>query len=126
MKVRVNAVAIANLLLGIQDSCHTCHELAELTGHTIGTVRYWLKVFHAKKIIHICDWREDARGSRVLKVYTLGTGEDMPKPKPKGSKAACARYRAKQKQMKLMNILSAPRNLTTNQGLKTYEQQTSA
>jgi hypothetical protein len=89
-----------------------------------------LNLLHTKKIIHICDWSEDARGSRILKIYKLGTGVDMPKPKPAGAKAACARYRAKKKQLKLVNIFSAspsiPTTLTATQGLKTYEQQTAA
>lgn len=108
MRVRVNAIALANLLIGLQDACHSCHELADITGLRVGTVRHYLNLFHAKGIIHICDWKEDARGSRILKVYTLGTGEDMKRPKPKGSKVACAKFRAKKKQMKLLNIFSLP------------------
>lgn len=121
MRVRVNAIAIANLLIGLQDACHTCHDLSELTGLQIQTVRHYLKTLHAKGIIHICDWNEDARGGRTLKVYTLGTGEDMKKPKAKGPKAACAKYRAKQKQMKLANIFSTHAPSASTRG--NYEQQ---
>lgn len=124
MRVRVNAIAIAHFLIGVQDACHSCHELAELTGWRIGTVRYYLNTMHAKGIIHICDWKEDARGSRILKVFALGSGTDMPKPKPKGPVAACARYRAKKKQLALVNILSAPRSTTPNRN--SHGQQTSA
>lgn len=125
MRVRVNAIAIANLLIGLQDGCHTCHDLSELTGLQIQTVRHYLKTLHAKGIIHICDWSEDVRGSRILKVFTLGTGKDMPRPKPKGPKAACAKYRAKKKQAALVNILSI-NPFTTNQGAKANGQQTSS
>ena len=120
MRVRVNAVAIAHLLIGLQDACHTCHQLADLTGLRVGTIRHYLKTLHAKGIIHICDWNEDARGSRTLKVYTLGSGVDMPKPKKKGAKAACAKYRAKQKQLALVTIFNHQLGATT------HGQQTSA
>lgn len=105
MRIRVNAIALANLLIGIQDACHSCHELAELTGLRVQTVRHYLNTLHSKGIIHICDWKEDARGSRILKVFALGTGKDMPRPKPLTGKEICARYRAKRKQVKLVNIM---------------------
>lgn len=105
MRVRVNAVALANLLIGLQDACHTCHQLADLTGLRVGTVRHYLSTLHAKGIIHICDWSEDAKGGRTLKVFTLGSGADMSKPKPKGAKAACVKYRAKKKQLKLLTAM---------------------
>lgn len=120
MRVRVNAVALAHLLIGLQDACHTCHQLSDLTGLAVGTVRHYLKTLHAKGIIHICDWTEDARGNRTLKVFTLGTGKDMPKPKPAGPKAACAKYRAKQKQIALVSIFNH------QLGASTHGQQTSA
>jgi len=122
VRVRVNAIALANLLIGLQDACHTCHQLADLTGLTVGTVRYYLNTMHAKGIIHICDWAEDSRGSRILKVFTLGTGTDMPRPKPKGPKAACARYRAKKKSLASVNIFSQFTPATANQGATTHGQ----
>lgn len=124
MRVRVNAIALSNLLIGLQDASNTCHDLAELTGLRIGTVRHYLNIMHAKGIIHICDWNEDAKGGRTLKVFTLGSGTDMPKPPPKGPAAACAKYRAKMKQAALVNIVSSYRSSTTAQGVKTNGQQT--
>lgn len=121
MRVRVNAVAIAQLLIGIQDACHSCHELAELTGLQVQTVRYYLNTLHSKGIIHICDWKEDARGSRILKVFSLGTGKDVPRPKPMTGKEICARYRAKNKQIKLANIFSTTPQPT--QPRNSHEQQ---
>ncbi len=122
MRVRVNAIALANLLIGLQDACHTCHDLAELTGLRVGTVRHYLNTLHAKGIIHVCDWSEDAKGGRTLKVFTLGSGVDMPKPKPKGARVACAKYRAKQKQLKLANIFST--HVPSTQLRGSHEQQT--
>jgi len=106
-RVRVNAVAIAELMIGLQDACHTMLELCDMTGLSIQTVRYYCGVMHRRGIVHICDWREDAKGGRTLKVFALGTGKDMPKPKPQSKSEACKRYREKMKQAKLLAMMAA-------------------
>lgn len=106
MSVRVNAIALSELLVGLQDGCHSVHELSELSGLSIQTVRYYLKQLHKRGIIHIADWTEDVRGSRILKVFELGVGKDVPKPKPKSKAAACVKWRAKNKQKKMLSMMA--------------------
>lgn len=105
--VRVNAIAIAELMVGLQDGCHTMLELADLSGLAINTVRNYCKQLHKRGAIHISDWREDAKGGRTLKVYELGPGKDMPKPKPRPRAEACAKWRAKQRAAKMLQLMAA-------------------
>lgn len=104
---RANAIAVAELMLGLHDACHTLTELADITGLAIQTVRRYCTLMHKRRVLHICDWREDKRGGRTLKVYALGEGVDMPKPKPKSSVEVCARYRAKRKQRVMLQRMAA-------------------
>ena len=105
--VRVNAIAIAELMVGLQDGCHTMLELAELSGLSILTVRNYCKQLHKRGAIHVADWREDAKGGRTLKVYELGPGKDMPKPPPRPRAEACAKWRAKQRAAKMLQRMAA-------------------
>lgn len=105
--VRVNAIAISELLIGLQDGCHTMWELSDLCGLSIQTVRHYCKILHRKGIVHISDWREDHRGGRTLKVFELGSGSDMPKPKPMSKAESCKRHRQKMKQAKLLQMMAA-------------------
>jgi len=103
----VNAIAIAELMVGLQDGCHTMLELADLSGLSIQTVRNYCKQLHKRGAIFIADWSEDAHGGRTLKVYELGQGIDMPKPKPKPKAEACAKWRAKQRAAKLLQMMAS-------------------
>ncbi len=104
---RINAIAMAELMLGLQDGCHTMIELGEMSGLSMQTVRRYLKMLHKRHVIHVADWREDAKGGRTLKVYALGTGTDMPRPKPMPQKVICARYRARKRQERLMQLMAS-------------------
>lgn len=104
--MRVNAIAITELMIGLQDGCHSMLELAEMTGLAIQTVRLYCKTMHRKKIVHIADWAEDAKGGRTLKVFALGSGKDMPKPKRKSGAEVCARYRSKQKHLAMVQAMA--------------------
>lgn len=104
--VRVNAMAIAELLLGIQHACHTLYELAEMSGLSYHTVMKYCNVMHKRHVIHICDWEADNRGGRTLRVYAMGAAPDVPKPAPMTSKEACARYRARKKQEQLIKRMA--------------------
>lgn len=104
--VRVNAMAIAELIKGIQDECHTLYELSEMSGLSYITTLKYCNVFHKAKIIHICDWAPDIKGGHTLRVYAMGAGKDAKKPSPISSKEACARYRARKKQQKLLQRMA--------------------
>jgi hypothetical protein len=104
---RVNALAAAHLLRGIQDGCHTLYELTEMCGLQYQTVLKYCNALHKLKVIHICDWSEDVRGGRTLRVYAMGTAPDMPKPRRLTGKEICARYRAKRKQLQMIQRMAA-------------------
>ncbi len=104
--IRVNAIAIAEMLKAAQDGIYTAFELVEMTGLSINTVRGYMNVFHKAGVIHVCDWEEDIRGNRTRKVYKLGKGKDMPKPKMSQAEVN-KRYREKVKNLKLMAGLNA-------------------
>ncbi len=104
---RVNALALSDLLIGLQDGCHSMIELSAMTGLAIQTVRHYCNTFHRKGIVHIADWTEDKRGGRTLKVFALGTGRDMPKPAPQPKALACAKYRARRQHLRMVRAMAA-------------------
>ena len=104
---RINAIAIAELMIGLQDACHTMWELADMSGLAIQTVRNYCNTLHRRGVVHIADWREAGNGGRTLKVFALGTGTDMTKPKPMSKTEGCRRWRAKKRQEKLLHMMAA-------------------
>lgn len=104
--IRVNAIAIAEMLKAAQQGIYTSWELVEITGLTINTVRGYMNVLHKAGVVHVCDWEEDARGNRTRRVYKLGPGKDAIKPK-KSLEEINRRYREKVKALKLMKDLNA-------------------
>jgi hypothetical protein len=94
-------------MIGLQDACHTMHELADMSGLSIGTVRNYCNTLHRKGVVHITDWREAGNGGRTLKVFALGSGTDMPKPKPQPKTEGCRRWRAKKRQERLLHMMAA-------------------
>jgi hypothetical protein len=109
---RINAIAIAEMMLGLQDACHTMWELADMSGLSIKTVRHYCSTMHRRGAVRIADWREDVKGGRTLKVFALGYGKDMPKPKPQTRAENCKRYREKRRQMKLLQMMAAANTST--------------
>ena len=105
--VRINAISIAELMVGLQDGCHTMLELAEMSGLAIQTVRRYCQQLHKRGVIHICDWREDKNGGRTLKVFELGPGKDKPKPPRRSVSEVCARWRAKKNHAKMIQRMAA-------------------
>lgn len=106
--MRVNAIAIAELMLGLSYGCHTMLELADQCGLSIQTVRNYCTQLHKRQVTHITDWREDSKGGRTLKVYQLGPGEDKRKPRRQSATVSCAKYRAKKKQIQMLQAMAAP------------------
>lgn len=106
-KPRLNAISLSNLLLALQEGNYTMMQLCDMTGLAIQSVRHYCNTFHRKGVIHICDWEEDARGGRTLKVFKLGPGTDMAKPKPKSSSQSSKQWRAKQNQVKMLHATTA-------------------
>ena len=104
--IRVNAMAIAHLIKALSEGCYCYAELTELCGFSIQTARHYVKALHKVGMVHIADWTEDKRGIRTVKVWALGEGSDAKKPQPITAKEACAKYRAKMKQIKLMQQMT--------------------
>lgn len=111
--IRVNAIAIAEMLKAAQEGIYTSNELVEISGLSINTVRGYMSVLHKAGVVHICDWEEDPRGNRTRKVFKLGKGKDAPKPKL-SMQEVNRRYREKIKAMKLMKDLNAIKTVRTS------------
>lgn len=110
--IRVNAIAIAEMLKAAQEGIYTSWELVDISGLSINTVRGYMNVLHKAGVVHVCDWEEDSRGIRTRKVYKLGKGKDAIKPKL-SEQEVNRRYREKIKAMKLMKDLNATKTVRT-------------
>jgi len=104
--VRVNAMAVSQMIAALNVAPTTAAELAEMCGLTIQTVRHYLKALHNAKAVHIADWEEDPHGARSIRAYMIGDKPDVKKPQPIDNKVACAKYRAKMKQLKLIQQMT--------------------
>ena len=104
--IRVNAMAIAHLVKALEEGCYSYEELTEQCGFSLQTARHYVKAMYKVGIVHIADWTEDKRGVRTVKVWALGQGDDAKKPHRITPKEACAKYRVKMKQIKLMQQMT--------------------
>jgi len=104
--IRVNAMAVSRMIAAMNDAPYTAQELTEESGLSMQTVRNYLKALYKAKAIHIADWTEDERGVRSTRAFMIGNKDDAKKPRPITSKEACAKYRAKMKQIKLMQQMT--------------------
>jgi hypothetical protein len=84
----------------------TAHELMDASGLSVQTVRLYLKALQKAHVVHIAEWTEDVRGARSIRAYMVGNELDAKKPQPKPLKEACAKYRAKMKQIKLLQQMT--------------------
>ena len=100
--IRVNAMAFAEMVSSMVFAPCTASYLAERSGLSAQTVRHYLKALHNARAIHISDWEEDPHGGRTIRAYMVGDLPDAKKPQPIDNKVACAKYRAKMKQLKLI------------------------
>lgn len=108
--VRVNAIAVAQIIAALNTSAYTAYDLKEISGLSIQTVRHYLKALYKAKAIHIADWTEDGRGNRTARAFMIGNFPDAKKPQPITAKEACAKYRAKMKQLKLVQQMTGQNN----------------
>lgn len=108
--IRVNAMAVAQMIAALSSAPHSAYELEEISGLSIQTVRYYLKALHKAKAIYIADWTEDGRGNRTTRSFMIGNEDDAKKPQRISAKEACAKYRAKIRQIKLMQQMTGQYN----------------
>lgn len=103
---RLNAVSIAKLIKAMQEEAVTVHELVEVTGLCLFTVRHYVLTMHREQVCHIKHWEQDSRGRFTTPAYTLGAGKDAKKPKVSESERA-KKYRARQKQAAFLQAMVA-------------------
>lgn len=103
--VKVGALTYAQLIKYMLEGCHSCAELAELTGLHYVTVLEYARELHRAGAAHITAWGCDARGRSTLKIYQLGPGKDAKRPPRMPSVARTAAYRAKVKQLDITRRL---------------------
>lgn len=104
--IRVNAMAVSTMVSALYEGAYTADDLSCMSGLSLQTVRHYLKALYKAKAIYIADWTEDKRGVRSVRAFAIGNSPDAKKPRPITSKEACAKYRAKMKQIKLMQQMT--------------------
>ena len=107
--IKINAILQAQLIKLLLEGTYTCQELADMTGLHYVTVLQYTRELHRAGAAHIAEWEKDWRGRDLSKIYKLGAGRDKPRQKKTQAERQIA-YRAKKKQMKIMELLtcSAP------------------
>ena len=104
---RVNALAFSIMIKSLLDGGYTAKELAETTGLAIATIRDYVNYMHKTGAVYISGWEQDDCGRHKARQYALGEGVDMRKPKPAPQKQKSARWRAKLKNIELIQRTAA-------------------
>lgn len=103
--IKINAITQAQLIKLLLDGTYTCQELANETGLHYVTVCQYTRELHRAGAAHIAGWEKDRRGCDVAKIYKLGEGSDKRRQRKSDAQKQAA-YRAKKKQLKLINALT--------------------
>lgn len=107
-QIKINAITQAHLIKLLLDGTYTCQELADETGLHYVTVLQYTRELHRAGAAHISGWEKDSRGRDLAKIYKIGVGRDAKRHRKTAIERQIA-YRAKKKQMKIMEQLcSAP------------------
>lgn len=116
--IKINAILQAQLIKLLLEGTYTCQELADMTGLNYVTVLQYTRELHRAGAAHIAEWEKDWRGRDLSKIYKLGEGKDKPRHKKTQAERQIA-YRAKKKQLSLINKLCSAQNVTpTHEPLK--------
>lgn len=94
--VRVNALSFAVMVRALYDGPKTRHQLAEISGLHVWTVRQYVKAMQKQEVVHITRWTKDTMGRDAIAHYALGMGVDMPREMKTGAQKQQAR-RARQR-----------------------------
>lgn len=103
---KMNCLAYCNLIKLLMEGTRSCKELAEETGLHVLTVYQYTREFHKAGLAHIVAWEPDTRGRSITKVYMWGEGKDAKRQKIPSTQRSAA-YRAKKKQLELMERMAA-------------------
>ncbi len=102
--IKINAITQAHLIKLLLEGTYTCQELADMTGLHYVTVLQYTRELHRAGAAHIAGWEKDYRGRDLAKIYKLGEGRDKPRQKKTQAERQIA-YRAKKKQLNLINLI---------------------
>ena len=105
-QIKINAIMQAQLIKLLLEGTYTCTELAEMTGLHYVTVCQYTRELHRAGAAHISGWEKDPRGRDLAKIYKLGEGNDKRRQRKSDAEKQVA-YRAKKKQIKLMEMLTS-------------------
>lgn len=105
-QIKINAIMQAQLIKLLLEGTYTCVELAEMTGLHYVTVLQYTRELHRVGAAHIAGWEKDPRGRDLAKIYKIGEGKDRPRQR-KTSVERQRAYRAKKKQIKIMELLKS-------------------
>lgn len=104
--IKLNAILQAQLIKLLLEGTYTCQELADMTGLHYVTVLQYTRELHRAGAAHIAEWEKDWRGRDLAKIYKLGAGKDKPRQKKTQAERQIA-YRAKKKQIKVLEMLKS-------------------
>ena len=104
--IKINAITQAHLIKLLLEGTYTCQELANETGLHYVTVLQYTRELHRAGAAHISGWEKDPRGRDLAKIYKLGEGNDKRRHRKSDAEKQIA-YRAKKKQIKLMEMLTS-------------------
>lgn len=96
----------------LKESSLTRAEVGEASGYHKNATQRLIRELHAKKLVFISEWRQDAM-SRPVAAFTFGLGKkDAPKPKATASELN-RRYRERMAQIHMIQRLAGPANVAT-------------
>ena len=98
-KIRITAIANANLMWMLLRGHWTYDELVEESGLSEPTVRDYIQELRRRRVVFVADWEQDRAGRRTRPCFQMKTKDgqkDTPKPKMSGAERA-RRYRAKKR-----------------------------
>lgn len=101
---RVNCIALTKMVKAMQEGPHTLHDMVEVTGLAIMTVRHYVLSMHAEQVVHIDHWEQDSRDRYTTPAYVMGPGKDAKRPVV-GQKESNRRYRARQQMKRVLDAL---------------------
>lgn len=105
---RINALSVAEMMVAMQDNALTMHELVDLTGLAIKTVRSYVLTLHKIGGCHIAHWEQDKRGAWSTPAWRIGAKKDAQKPARIPDKVRSAAYRTRRAQQKMLAAMAGP------------------
>lgn len=93
---RINALSVVKMMRALQADACTTHELVEVSGLCLVTVRRYVLTLHSEGVAYIEHWEQDRRGTYTTPAYRLGCHKDAVRPK-KSQSLRCKEWRARKK-----------------------------